>query len=44
LSDVTEKKIHDLLLIESLSIDEIVQKIKLNVSVISFKLSMMEVQ
>ena len=43
-SDKTEKKIYDLLLLESLSVDEIAQKILLEVSIITFKLSMMEVQ
>ncbi len=44
ISDPTEKNIYDLLLLESLSVDEIARKILLDVSTVTFKLSMMEVQ
>jgi len=42
-SDDIEENIYNILLLESLSIDELILKIDLDISTISFKLSMMEI-
>jgi len=42
-ADELEEKIYNILLLENLNIDELSKKLKLNISNVSFKLSMMEI-
>ena len=42
-SDKTEEEIYNILILENLTIDEIAKKISLDISTISFKISMMEI-